>query len=108
MTEKTTDRAAVFAKAAALIEEHGWFTGDYGNRGVGFDVAGALFFAVTGKGRLSYSPTEPEARLYANCVWDVLARVGPEWVALGLWNDAPGRTEGEVLAVLRSLAVPGE
>lgn len=78
----------IYAKAAELIREHGWAQLRFGVDGRNFCLVGALSWAYCG------SITLPLPR---KVLLPVQALVDEP---LTTWNDTPGRTVDEVLAVL--------
>jgi hypothetical protein len=87
----------VLRAAARYIEEHGWYQGNYRNTDGRVCIVGAI---------LSVTPevddTGDPGRLRSRSV-DVLVLAFDD-KAVTRWNDAPGRTEAEVLVALRAAA----
>lgn len=91
--------------AAALIEERGWRQGAYTDPSGRLCLMGAVVMACVGS-------VSQEAALvcryqhgdalnhYMNAALDTV----PTRVRAWEWNDAPGRTQGEVVALLRRAA----
>lgn len=90
----------LLAEAARLIERHGWIQRKYGKPETGFCMLGAVeeVWWSTGSENRTASLEELD-RAYGLLKLRVPA--GPV-----IFNDAPGRTKEEVLAVLREAARP--
>jgi dienelactone hydrolase len=78
-------------EAADLIERWGWVQGRFGNKAVGFCLGGAIYNVA--------GATDEETTQALNSV-----RSSLQWgnTPLSDYNDTPGRTKAEVLALLRS------
>lgn len=85
------------ARAAELIEEHGWCQGGF------YDDQGRMCvdFALL----MAEATSNERAR---RLLTDELRRRGDRERSVVEWNDAPGRTQLEVLAVLRAAATRWE
>lgn len=96
--------ASDFDAAADLLLQYGWCQGEYYEAPDGaLTVEGAVLEAATG----SPTPTATEPTPRAIYVLAALVVPGRDENPLPLissWNDADGRTLGEVLAVLRRAA----
>lgn len=77
--------------ARALIEEHGWIQFDHGNSNRGYCLVGAL--VVAGGSSLDSSNNIARAQRRLLQLTDTMF--------LTHWNDAEGRTQDEVLELLR-------
>lgn len=86
--------------AADLIEQHGHHKGSYGDPGIGFCAAGAIWWALAGRMRMTVDATS-EINAHFVGALDLLAP-GPGGVAA--WNDHPRTTKEAVIAELRRAA----
>lgn len=86
----TAPVAQVLRDAAELIERDGWRQGGLVGEHTAVCIIDAIFAAGPRRG-------------YQSIVDAVKAHLGVG-VALSTWNDAPDRTEAEVLAALRACA----
>lgn len=109
MTEKTD--AEVFTEAADLIEAHGHLQAEFGKPGVGFCVAGAVYYALTGhpRGEHVTLPLDPARARYVALLAIIRDTLPYSFSAQGTqgvtqWNDVAGRTQAEAVALLRGLA----
>lgn len=89
------------AKAAAYIREHGWCQGHYRNNNGECCAAGAMNMTI------NYHPDEPPTDDNSWHRWISIRtafreEVGGETIAW--YNDRPGRTKEEVLAVFDRIA----
>jgi hypothetical protein len=107
--EKTN--VEVFTEAADLIERHGFLQGAFGNPRMGFCVAGAVYYALTGeeRGTSRTLPMDPVRDRYVDLLHVIAAVLTPEFGQLGTrgvseWSDVPGRAAGEAVGLLRALA----
>lgn len=90
-----TKRAAIFQRAADLIEEFGWKQGDYGSKEqAGFCMIGALAEARVDLGDIGRDSRVPKCYIGVTEDW-----LGNDWNYQ--WNDEDGRTKDEVVARLR-------
>lgn len=88
----------VLRAAARYIEEHGWYQGDYAAPDGAVCALGAINVVVTGSPYDLGDGVDRDLTLAAaNVIENRLGSIGP----ISWWNDAPGRTKDEVLAVLR-------
>jgi hypothetical protein len=100
----------VLERAAALIEEHGWVQFSFGDETKGYCITGAIMRASRDDARMSqvlaYDMVAEQLKLDEVALPGVLPQFGGpgSWLALSYWNDSPGRTEQEVLRVLRRAA----
>lgn len=107
--EKTN--AEVFTEAAGLIERHGHLQGAFGNPRMGFCVAGAVYYALTGKerGTSRTLPMDPMRDRYVDLLY-VVAGALPVWFGqsgtrgVSEWSDVSGRTAEEAVGLLLALA----
>jgi len=88
----------VLNKAADLIEERGWAQGAYENASGGLCVLGAIRKAAD----LDPPMIIAGVSLDAACAFN--RHIGADNL-VGDWNDAEGRTSGEVVAIFRAVAV---
>lgn len=87
---------AVLRGARAVLTEHGWQQdGDFADDAGRLSLDGALTFAVTGRP----SPPCEGSGIAEGLLLDALASRGYDGT-VGDWNDEPGRTLGEVYALL--------
>jgi hypothetical protein len=87
--------AAKLDEARALIEK-GWVRGSYEVKGCGFCTYGAVQKAVTGNAEEECNPrTKP---------LEALLRQVTGATSLAHWNDAPERTQAEVIEAFRKAA----
>lgn len=84
-----------FIQAKRILDECGWVQGSYGGPNDGYCLAGALCEASYEIGVLSPAETMYMA---TDVIPDV--RVTERQISLIAWNDEPGRTIDEVMAVL--------
>ena len=82
-----------------IIDEQGWIQGAYQHRSAGYCVLGAL-----GKASWQQMALMIPAK---DLIWDTIEEQYPRdptkmrgYVGVAGWNDSPGRTKDEVLAVL--------
>lgn len=90
------DAAMLLLAGAAYIEQHGWC----GNEGPtnGFCASNALVYA-------NAKERDETFREASRRLWSSLGGYGH--CSIWAWNDAPGRTQAEVVAKLRSVALGG-
>lgn len=94
----------VLERAATILEDRGWYQGDFYPPGADERTApvcaGAAIHVALGLHPLG------DVKLSPTLVWDagqyLADYVG--YVDVGDWNDRPERTRGEVLATLRAAA----
>lgn len=96
--------ATKLRETAAVLRIHGWQQHHVGSDVTGFDIHGAIGFVFQG-----------ETSTLRLMVLDVLRSKIQEitglpdtTVSLGDWNDAPGRTAGDVLSLLEGCAAEVE
>jgi hypothetical protein len=94
------DLKAVLAKAADLIEQHGWIQGDYGNPDTGFCAAGAIWWAIAGRKRDISLETSPHNGSFVAALDMLPYGVG----GAASWNDNPRTTKEDVIQALRKAA----
>ena len=95
--------ANLLERAADLIEHEGWSHGLWRSpNGGGYCAEAAINIVATGTHRISSSVPGWQLALCAQ--WAVLSMQRATDCALVFWNDAPGRTEQEVLDTLRAAA----
>lgn len=90
----------VLKDAAHEIERRGWFQGDYVGPDGSVCVIGAIR-AACGMDPHTYLFREESDMEHSMALELVAARCGYLRLSVHVWNDAPGRTVGEVLAVLK-------
>lgn len=93
----TPDARRIIARAADILEQQGWCQ-DVLKR----EVNGKTCYCTLGALIAAVDEATPFAEVnpYVNNVEDYL---GPG-SCISIWNDAPGRTQAEVVAVLRAVA----
>lgn len=84
----------VFTKAADVLEAFGWIQGTFGNIESGFCALGAIGRAEDELGRIG-TDLEPLHAAIRH------ASGGQATPSIVVWNDAPGRTQAEVVTALR-------
>ena len=100
----TFDTVTVLRTAANLLEERGWHPIGLGTSGGPLSLMGALAEAA---GLDETDPdlmTSPYVAAY-HSVLDHLEVTEGSAPTLGLWNVSPGRTQGEAVTLLRSVAL---
>lgn len=96
----------VLNRAADLLSEWDWCQGA-ARRGDAICAEGAIWFAVTNKlphGEFVEAPGDTGPEFHFDLCESVLGRTGTDYKGLFLWNDVPGRTKAEVVALLRKCA----
>lgn len=94
----------VLQTARKFLDDYGWIQGDYGHEDIGFCAIGAIWTAVwkffprgTGEQR------ERGGRLAGRAAKQLKDSIAwPFSSTLASWNDEPGRTKEEVLALFDS------
>jgi hypothetical protein len=96
--------ADVLERAADILEEFDWCQGSSGSKAEGYMCAvGAIGEAVVDFGSAAGPFTTKDSPFRQACAilgWPKELDMWP----LAVWNDKPGRTKAEVVAVLRSSA----
>lgn len=95
-------------KAADLIEKHGLAKDERCSAEGAYCVHGALAMAETGNPEAWDNPLEyvATARIFKTLGVQETTFFNPRGIAQ--WNNAPGRTQDEVVAKLRAVALSGE
>lgn len=103
--------AGLLRAAASAIEVRGWYRGVYRDPGevsaaAPLSLDGALHVAAYGVPQAVAG--DPRAAVLGAALQAVHARIGRPWTSelwsAERWNEAPGRTVGEVLDMLREAA----
>jgi hypothetical protein len=92
MLAKLPPERQVLLDAANILEERGWIQGGFGNASRGYCMMGAI----------------GETRADEN--WQLMAMIALNQKfgqPMEQWNDTPGRTKEEVIAMLRETALEG-
>lgn len=107
---------AVLGRAADLIEQDGWVQGQSRDQFGAYCLLGAVTRAVAEArsnrsiARPLFPPILAAIRAGIRERYDLPPRPATRWESTGLvarWNDMPGRTEREVVGLLRELADTG-
>ncbi len=90
---ETTIAADVLNAAADLIEEYGWCQFNYFGANGGYCAHGAI---------IQSWPTDDNT--IPSRIYEALLPLLPSTQSLASWNDRPGRTQAEVVGLLREAA----
>lgn len=105
---KKSDAAALLRAAADDIEKFGWKAGHPGfDRYLGMKSPRCALVAIGWAARcrgISEVSIYAARRLVANAIHRTATSSSDEHRAILYWNDSPGRTQEEVLALLRHVA----
>lgn len=88
--------ARLLLRAAELIEERGLCQGSFGSTPGPLCFQGAILYAKTGR---EYGPLSDKMSIAYQRMYDALGTDPTNW------NDSPGRTQAEVVAKLREVAL---
>lgn len=99
--DEAVDVARVATYAAEVVERYGWVQGEAGGKNRGFCLLGALDYAIYHSG-MDVVRQQNTWRLTKKLLNELL-----QTSLLVPWNDAPGRTAGEVTHLLREVAAAG-
>lgn len=91
---------SLFAEAADIVEERGWWQGHYFGPNGEVCLIGACLAAQTGARRSADLPAD----FRFGWVEDALEPLLGRWGRSAVWNDDPARTKDEVVALLRQAA----
>lgn len=86
--------------ARQLIQQHGWTQGTWGSPELGYCIRGALSAVM----RSDSGANQNTRSACVDSIELVLRAMSGGYQEVAGWNDAPGRTAGEVVAVLRQAA----